>query len=460
MATRGVESLLRHLYSGFSVGCDAVLVAGKPASAQSARDRDSEVRRSTLKLMSIAKHPLSALAEVDLRALITGAVRESRTLEFKRETYGADDKSRAEFLADISALANTLGGDLVLGINEDQGVASGLPGLKAGIDVDQEMLRLTQIAQSGLESRLPALEMHPVPLAGGGTALVIRVGRSYTGPHRVVFGGRNRFWARSGAGKYEPDVGQLRELFSAAPQLAARMREMRADRLAQVIAGETPVRLADDSGIAVLHIIPFVAAAPLPRLVNLDRLRSQTSASFLPGSTGYNWHRGFDGFTTYSDPVRGNTLAYVQVFRSGMIEAVTAAMVSIRNVTRTVSVNSVARNLLHQVAAVLPALQAADVEPPYSIQLAMAGVRGATFASESSSWGMPSESLPTKRDVLQLVDVVATDGDVTRDQCALVLRPILDQLFQTAGQDRCTWFSADGSLMRRLALPNQPRQRT
>ena len=112
-----------------------------------------------------------------MQALIAGGVREGRTLDFKRDTYGANDDARAEFLADTSALANTLGGDLVLGMDEEQGVAVALPGLRSGIDADQEILRLTQIAQTGLQPRLPSLEMNAVPLPAGGHALVIRVRR-------------------------------------------------------------------------------------------------------------------------------------------------------------------------------------------------------------------------------------------------------------------------------------------
>lgn len=87
--------------------------------------------------MPVTGGPLSTVTEANLQALIDGAVREDRTLEFKRDAYGANDEARSEFLADISALANTLGGDLVIGLDEQQGVASSLPGLRVEVDVDQ-----------------------------------------------------------------------------------------------------------------------------------------------------------------------------------------------------------------------------------------------------------------------------------------------------------------------------------
>ncbi len=232
--------------------------------------------------MPIPKQILSEIAEFDLQALIENGVREDRTLEFKRDAYGGNDDARAEFLADISALANTLGGDLIIGMDEDGGIAKDLPGMASSIDVDQEKLRLTQIAQAGLQPRLAALEMHPVTLARGSYALVIRVGRSYQKPHRVIFKGRNRFWARSSSGKYEPDVDELRAIFTAAPTLAQQIREIRADRVAAVLAGETPIPLSSDPGVFILHFVPFEAAESAAATADLANLKSGLVPSYLP----------------------------------------------------------------------------------------------------------------------------------------------------------------------------------
>lgn len=55
--------------------------------------------------------------------------------------------------------------------------------------------------------------------------LMVRVPRSFNPPHRIIRQGSNRFWAA--AGKYEPDVNELRVLFNAGPQLADRIRNFR-----------------------------------------------------------------------------------------------------------------------------------------------------------------------------------------------------------------------------------------
>jgi len=67
---------------------------------------------------------LDSVDEGHLNALVTNGVLESRSLEFKAKLVWGTESERKEFLADVSAFANGGGGDLVLGIEEDNGAAS------------------------------------------------------------------------------------------------------------------------------------------------------------------------------------------------------------------------------------------------------------------------------------------------------------------------------------------------
>ena len=60
--------------------------------------------------------PLEQIAADHLPALITNAVSEGRTIDYKRELPGNSDGDKKEFLADVSSFANTSGGDLVFGM--------------------------------------------------------------------------------------------------------------------------------------------------------------------------------------------------------------------------------------------------------------------------------------------------------------------------------------------------------
>lgn len=73
----------------------------------------------------------------DLQGLIDRRVRESSQLDFKEALPASDDKGKVEFLRDVTALANTNGGDLIYGIIEEReadgtktGIAASTPGIE------------------------------------------------------------------------------------------------------------------------------------------------------------------------------------------------------------------------------------------------------------------------------------------------------------------------------------------
>ena len=99
------------------------------------------------------QRPLNEITEDDLGLLVTNAVGESRTLEYKSELPGRTDRDKKEFLADVSSFANTSGGDLVYGIKEDNGVATEITGFRSA-DIDLEIRRLESLLASGLDPRI------------------------------------------------------------------------------------------------------------------------------------------------------------------------------------------------------------------------------------------------------------------------------------------------------------------
>ena len=100
--------------------------------------------------------------------------------------------------------------------------------------------------------------------------------RSYNPPHRVIFKGRNRFWARTSIHKYEPNVEELRHLFNAGPQLADRIRNFRMEQIARISGGWTPIPsrpvIMEHRCQLALHIVPY-SAFDLQQLITVDRQR-------------------------------------------------------------------------------------------------------------------------------------------------------------------------------------------
>ena len=380
--------------------------------------------------MPLANASLEDVTEGTLFALVAASAREDKTLEFKRDAYGGNDDARAEFLADVSALANTAGGDLVIGMEEADGAATSLVGL-AG-DADAEILRLQQMATAGIQPRLLALDIRAVPLPSGRHAIVVRVGRSYNPPHRVVFKNRNRFYVRGPAGRYEPDVDGLRALFNAAPAVAERIREFRAKRLGMVLSDATPVRLRAEAGRLILHVIPFSSVDGSSAPLDLRGLDSEAGALRFLNASGLDYRMNLDGFVAFRPLTADGSGFYCQVFRSGAVEVVIPGMVMRSDEGPIVSADRVANYVRHHVRNVVPLLYRRGAAGPCAVLVLLAEVQGARLTVEDATWSGFGDALPIPRAVVTFVEAIVPEG-ATASEADQALRPVLDQLGQGMG---------------------------
>src|SRR5437899_4282702 len=122
--------------------------------------------------MSLTGKLISQIRESDLITLIDDGEPEGKMIDYKRDRVGQADGDKKEFLYDVSSFANTAGGYLVFGMNEQQGVPVALVGLH-GIDPDAEIVRLEQIARGGLRPPINGIESAAVRLTNGAVAIVL-----------------------------------------------------------------------------------------------------------------------------------------------------------------------------------------------------------------------------------------------------------------------------------------------
>lgn len=318
---------------------------------------------------------LEAIEESDLQALVDNQVSERKTIEYKEALPGNADGDKKEFLADVSSFANASGGDLIYGIREQSGVPVELSGLELS-DVDAEILRLESCIQTGIAPRLfRIVETHPVALPSKQRyAIIIRIRKSWTAPHMVTFKNDSKFFSRDSRGKHQLDVSELRSAFLLSETAVERIRNFRAERISNVIAGETPVLLDENAPKIVLHIVPFGAFEPGARF-NIDPLMNAdkrglieplrlASGGFPPSQ--YN----FDGLLTAEQDT------YVQVFRNGSIEAVDTSILNAAREKRFTRGLMYETNLLRAIRRYLDALEGLDVEPPLFVMVSFLGVKG------------------------------------------------------------------------------------
>lgn len=132
--------------------------------------------------MTLSNISFDDLSERDLVDQISAGVAEGVLVDYKRELYGRGDADVREFLKDISSFANTAGGHLIIGMDENAGIPTAFAPLTS--DPDQELQRLENLARDGLEPRIVGLRMQAVPIATGGFVIVLRIPKSWNPPHR------------------------------------------------------------------------------------------------------------------------------------------------------------------------------------------------------------------------------------------------------------------------------------
>ncbi len=129
--------------------------------------------------------PLSEVTASNVLDLVTGGVQEDFDLDFKSQMYGSSDADKRELASDVAAMANSAGGVIVLGVEEDEHAhAAAAPGVTISDEVERRILQVT----AGI-SPAPAIAVRRITLdettPGHGFVLII-VPRSLAGPHAVV----------------------------------------------------------------------------------------------------------------------------------------------------------------------------------------------------------------------------------------------------------------------------------
>lgn len=261
------------------------------------------------------------VTQLHLEQLLADSTAEGSHLEFKRDLpINWDQGTKHEFLADVSAFANSGGGDLIFGIDENgQGQAQAIVP-QALENPDQQVRRLQDFLLTLVEPRLPGVQIQAIPVivdAVSGHAVIVRTPQSWVGPHRVKT--NQHFFVRDGLRKRQLDVPEVRSLFLRSESQAQRVRDFRTERLGKILTGETPHRLVD-APFLVAHFVTTQAALGLVQIDPVPYLRDRN----LPvvGGRGMTTRINIDGaLAIRNETPNRETNGYTQLFRNGFFES-------------------------------------------------------------------------------------------------------------------------------------------
>ncbi|MHB8880427.1 MAG: AlbA family DNA-binding domain-containing protein [Thermodesulfovibrionales bacterium] len=380
---------------------------------------------------------LTKIEEKDLQDLIDNVVLEGKTIEYKAVLPGNSDGDKKEFLADVSSFANAGGGDIIFGMTEDPQTKEpkSLDGLDLATTVDQEKTRLDNIIREGVEPRMPAVHIHTLSLATGKTAIVIRVGKSWVSPHRVIFKGHDKFYSRNSSGKYPLDVGELRTAFTMSETITERIRRFREERIASLYANETPVPM-NEGTMTVLHILPVSSFASGQKL-DVDKMIALPSRPQPMRHYGYNWRYTLEGHLTYSSggyedegEKERKSHSYVHLYRSGIMEFVEMSMLR-RQEKFGLKIPSVSfeKEVIEAVTTASVTLKSMEVPTPLIVFLTLVKAKGYSMGV-GNIYNLDGGGHPIDRDVLVLPELVIENYD---DDAGKVLKPVFDAIWNACG---------------------------
>jgi hypothetical protein len=388
--------------------------------------------------MSLAQKPLTGLTPDDIAQLVAERCAEGITIEFKEELPGAGDSAKRDFIADVTAMANTAGGYIVYGIREEAGCAVGITGVAAD-DLDKVVVRLQAILDTGTDPKISGVHFRVIVVESSKQVLVVRVPRSWNGPHMLSHQGITRFYGRRVGGNFLLDTAQLQTAFQAAAMARDAAVRFRATRVLSVASGATIV-VMDERPKVVLHIAPLVtvggpATLDIEAVVRADGLRPMDTELRNPR---YN----LDGVALVGQGHESKTAhSYVQVFRDWCIEAVSSSLVTPHDDQLWLSSGDVEGQLIDKSTTYLEFLASAGIGGPYAVMISILGARGYQIRPASTR-RYDSYRLPLPSDEVLLPDVLV---ESTPSDMAVLLHPTFDVLWNAAGWERCMNYRQDGS---------------
>lgn len=377
--------------------------------------------------MPFSNKPLETITEADLQRLVDDEVFEKKTIEYKEYLSINTRDEKKEFLADVSSFANASGGYLFFGIKEKKGIAVEICGLQ-DINADKEKLRLENLLRDNLKPRVPSISIEPITVTTG-TVIVIHIPRSWAQPHVVNFSKHWRFYSRHSAGKYPLDVSEVRTAFTLSESIADRIRDFRAERLSNIVAGEMPA-LLQDGAKTILHIIPINAFNPASK-IDMISLADKTSDLSPIYATGWSARHNFDGYLTYNGGFNQSTYSsYLQVFNNGIIEAVDVQLlrhqINGEPVIRGIFYEGI---ILEKTRKYLQVQKQLGVLPPLFIMLSLLGVLGYTIQAHRPNPSTPDIYSIDKNDlIIPEIMIESFDCDLKE-----IMKPAFTTFWNAAG---------------------------
>lgn len=389
------------------------------------------------------------IAAENILRLVADKISEQKTLDYKQTLNIGGQDDRAEFLADVSSFANASGGDIIFGISDErdsENRPTGIPKQIVPLPISNpaaEKARIEEIVASGIQPRIPIVQVKSVDVPGHGLVMIVRIGKSWIAPHMVSYANRTRFYSRNGTGKVQLDVQQIGAAFAAQRTIGERLRLWKTERISNAVAENGPASMVGP--MLLYHFIPATALAsdeqPIPRV--FDTKNWGATGSLLMSLRAESMRYNADGLLYLSRFNEGLHSSYLQVFRDGRLEYGDSYAL-LENSNGAIASMLFEPKIVETFEKALALLHLLNVPEPIYATLTLIGVKGMRMAAPYSTRTYKAESAPFDRDIILCSDVLIQNVIEGRPYPS-TLRPIIDSVWQSAGYGSTPYVDSNGN---------------
>lgn len=389
----------------------------------------------------ILNDDLTTITESDLDSLIQNEVLEGKTLEYKREVPLVTKDNKQKFLAGISSFANASGGDYIIGIEVDP--ESKIPKSLIGVPIsdrpiDEIMRGLDDLIRQRIQPRILDCSIHPVKLKNFNYAIIIRIKKSWIGPHRITIEGCEKFYTRGAAATITMDVSQLRSAFLLSETRIEKIKSFILERISDIYSMETPIPLNKGAKV-VLHIIPFTAFEP-ERIISLDKNEKEIFKLITLDRFRLSIEYNLNGIIKSGNRVQNQySDEYIQFFRNGIIESVSASYFVSHKDEKCILIYLFEEGLIKAVDNNLNVLKNLFIEPPFLIQISLTNIRGYKMCKPQNFFEDPREIY---KDIIQLPEIIIENFENSPDK---ILHNAFDALSNACGLPKSLNYDDEGN---------------
>ena len=378
--------------------------------------------------MSLIHKSIETIEIDDLNELKVNGVSESITLEYKELLNLNKDSEKKEFLYDISAFANTQGGEIIFGVKEkrdEAGKSTGLIDTICGIknvNFDDTKITIENIVRNGIEPRLNRLDWKEVKIGTESSVIILRVERSLNSPHMVKISGDQgfytRFYARNNAGKNPMSYDEIKQSFLNSGGLIQEALDWQNQRFDNNYVN-IPYDLVSPTYLAI-NFIPLGKRNDLTEdecknpFVNRSEFRPISATA----GGGYSYNPTLEGIISYTSCEYRSLEIYgfVLLHRTGHIEIVdTVYFGSIDDFYKGKLELTFLRSILNEdLSNMIDGMKRMDLRPPYLLTLNFINAIDYKFSEEGKLLRDVEKKIKSQR--LTLNPLLIQDWDLSIEE--------------------------------------------